>query len=246
MGKPGGSLVIEQRAATASDASIAVWDRENWVASLGNRPGYDRPGNVISGTLLGYEPEVPKPAAAAAPKGKFRNNSNHVPPYFAACVGGECQGGGTIRSERSLTHTVRSPFFTGPLRSPLRIQNTFANECFMDELATQAKADPVAFRLKHLRDPRLIAVVEAAANAARWEPRPATRSFARTGRLRGRGIACVNYEGDNGYSALIAVLKSSRRRASFAPRVLSWRWIADRFQILMACVIRRKAEFCKG
>ena len=86
-----------------------------------------------------------------------------MPSYFAGCVGGICGGGGTIRSERALTHTVRSPFFTGPLRSPLRIQNTFANECFMDELCAHAKADPVAFRLRHLQHSRTIGVLKAAA-----------------------------------------------------------------------------------
>ena len=34
-----------------------VWAREDWVTSLGNRPGYDRPANIISGMLLAYEPE---------------------------------------------------------------------------------------------------------------------------------------------------------------------------------------------
>jgi len=200
----GAACVVEQRAALAPDGSIAVWDRENWVASLGNRPGYDRPGNVISGTLLGFEPETPKPAPASAPRRKFRNNSNHVPAYFAACIADSCQGGGTIRSERVLTHTVRSPFFTGPLRSPLRIQNTFANECFMDELCAAAKADPLAFRLRHLRDPRLIAVLKAAAEAADWQQRSSSPPRLHAGKASGRGIACVNYEGDNGYAALVA------------------------------------------
>ena len=49
------------------------------------------------------------------------------------------QGSGTIKSERSLTHNIPSPLFTAPLRSPARLQNTFAHECFMDELATRAK-----------------------------------------------------------------------------------------------------------
>ena len=39
-----------------------------------------------------------------------------------------------------------SPFFTGPLRSPARLQNTFAHESFMDELAAAVKADPVEYR----------------------------------------------------------------------------------------------------
>jgi nicotinate dehydrogenase subunit B len=134
----GAACVIEHQAALAPDGTIAAWDRENWMASLGSRPGYDRPGNVISGALLGYEPEPFDRQQASAPKGKLRNNSNAVPAYFAGCIAGRCQGGGTIRSERVLTRTVRSPFFTGPLRSPSRIQNTFANECFMDELCRQA------------------------------------------------------------------------------------------------------------
>jgi len=201
----GAACVVEHQAALASDGTIAVWDREHWIASLGNRPGYDRPGNVISGVLLGYEPEPFARQQASPPKGKLRNNSNAVPAYFAGFIDGKCQGGGTIRSERALTHTVPSPFFTGPLRSPARIQNTFANECFMDELCARANDDPLAFRLKHLQDPRLIAVLKAAARAANWQTRPMQKPpKSRTGIVSGRGIACVNYEGDNGYSALIA------------------------------------------
>jgi nicotinate dehydrogenase subunit B len=201
----GAACVIEHRASLASDGRIAVWDREDWVTSLGNRPGYDRPGNVISGMLLGYEPEPLKPGPAKPPSGKFRNQSNTVPSYFAGCIEGACGGGGTIRSERALTHTVRSLFFTGPLRSPLRIQNTFANECFMDELCAQAKTDPVDFRLRHLDNARVIGVIEAAANAANWERRISpSAGLARTGVVSGRGIACVDYEGGNGYAALIA------------------------------------------
>jgi CO/xanthine dehydrogenase Mo-binding subunit len=200
----GAACVIEHRTSLA-DGRIAVWDREDWVTSLGNRPGYDRPGNVISGMLLGYEPEPLQPGPARPPTGKFRNQSNTAPSYFAGCIDGTCGGGGTIRSERALTHTVRSPFFTGPLRSPLRIQNTFANECFMDELCAEAKADPVDFRLRHLTNARVIGVIRAAANAAKWEPRvsPAP-NLSKTGVVKGRGIACVDYEGGSGYAALIA------------------------------------------
>ncbi len=201
----GSAMVVEHRAGISADGRILVWDRENWVASLGNRPGYERPGNVISGMLTGYPPEPLEPGAAKPPAGKLRNGSNTVPSYFAGCIAGKCGGGGTIQSERVLTHTVRSPFFTGPLRSPQRIQNTFATECFMDELCAHAKADPVSFRLQHLRDSRVIGVLNAAAKAAAWTPRPfPTPTAARAGVATGRGIACVAYEGENGYAALVA------------------------------------------
>ena len=201
----GSAMVVEHRAGIAADGRILAWDRENWVASLGNRPGYDQPGNVISGMLTGYPPEPLEPGPAKPPAGKLRNGSNTVPSYFAGCIAGNCGGGGTIQSERVLTHTVRSPFFTGPLRSPLRIQNTFATECFMDELCAHAKADPVAFRLQHLRDNRVIGVLNAAAKAAGWAPRPFPTDAATQAHLAtGRGIACVAYEGENGYAALVA------------------------------------------
>jgi CO/xanthine dehydrogenase Mo-binding subunit len=75
----------------------------------------------------------------------------------------------------------------------------------MDELAARVKADPVQYRLRHLRDPRLVEVVKAAAKGAGWETRPSPRGGRPAGGVsRGRGVACVLYEGDNGYCAMVA------------------------------------------
>jgi len=201
----GAACVIEQRAGIGNDQKITAWACETWSTSKGRRPGYDRPGNVVSGMLMGDVPEEVKPRPAAEPRNELRNRSNMAPSYIAGCVNGNCRGAGTIRSERVLTHTVASPFFTGPLRSPLRIQNTFAHECFMDELSASAKADPVVFRLQHLSDPRLIDVLKAAVRAAHWETRPSPNpKVSRSGTITGRGIACVVYEGNNGYAATVA------------------------------------------
>ena len=201
----GNACVIAQRAALDSQGNIAAWECESWAASLGGRPGYDHPGNVITGSLVGFAPEPLVPRTAVQPAGELRNGSNLVPSYLAGCISGKCGGAGNIRSERVLAHTVQSPFFTGPLRSPLRLQNTFAHESFMDELSARAKADPVAYRLQHLREPRMLGVVKAAAQAAGWQPRPSPQpGNSSTGVVSGRGIACVAYEGDNGYAALVA------------------------------------------
>ena len=201
----GNACLVEHRAALDDAGRIAAWDRESWIPSMGSRPGYNRPGNVISGMLLGYEPAAFKPGEAPEPSGELRNGSNTVPEYMAGCIRDKCDANGVVSDVRVLTHTVRSPFFTGPLRSPLRIQNTFANECFVDELSLKAGADPVEFRLKHLQQQRLIAVLKAAAAAAKWERRIAPRTWPLTnGLARGRGIACVAYEGRNGYAALVA------------------------------------------
>jgi nicotinate dehydrogenase subunit B len=201
----GSACVIDQRAGVDATGAIVAWDCEPWAVSLGGRPDYDHPGNVITGALAGYEPQTITPRSASEPTGELHNGNNAVPSYAAGCISGKCRGSGSIRGERVLTHTVKSPFFTGPLRSPLRLQNTFAHECFMDELSAHAKADPVAYRLRHLREPRLLDVVKAAAQAAKWDARPSPKSERRRGEVAsGRGIACVAYEGDNGYVALIA------------------------------------------
>jgi CO/xanthine dehydrogenase Mo-binding subunit len=214
----GSACVIEQQAVLDASGAIDVWDCEIWAASLGGRPDYDKPGNVITGMLAGFEPETVTPQAATDPT-ELRNRNNAVPSYLAGCVNGKCAGAGTIRSERVLTHAVKSPFFTGPLRSPLRLQNTFAHECFMDEISAHAKADPVACRLQHLRDTRVIDVVKAVAKAARWDARPSPKlDVARTGTVAGRGIACVAYEGDNGYAALVAEVEVDLASGAVKPR----------------------------
>ena len=202
----GVAFVIDQRVGVDAGGGIVAWDYEGWSPTLGGRPGYDRPGNVITGQLAGFEPAPFTPRAPAPdPVGAFNNNSNAAPSYVTGCVGGRCGGAGTVKSERVLSHTVRSPFFTGPLRSPSRLQNTFAHESFMDEIAAHVQADPVAYRLRHLSDPRLKHVVEEAAKAAKWEARPSPKpGTPRTVVARGRGISCVAYEGDNGYVAMVA------------------------------------------
>jgi CO/xanthine dehydrogenase Mo-binding subunit len=199
----GPAFVVDLRGGLDDKGQIVAWDYESWTLSKGNRPNATTPGNIITGALAGFPTPAFVPAAGNTPA-NFANNGNSASSYGAGMVGGRAGGTGTIRSERVLTHTIESPFFTGPLRSPNRLQNTFANESFMDELAAAVKADPVEFRLRHLSDPRLIEVVKAAAKAANWETRPSPKpGNARTGVVTGRGISCVLYEGDNGYCALV-------------------------------------------
>jgi len=197
----GNAFVMDQRASLDSSGNITAWDHESWSPGLGGRPGANTPGNIITGLLLGFQPAAFAPRSPAPPPGAFNNNSNGVPSYLA-------QGTGTVQSGRVVTHAVESRFWTGPLRSPARLQNTFAHESFIDELAAKAKADPVEFRLRHLRDARLKEVLAAAAKTANWETRPSPKPGNRkTGVAMGRGAASVLYEGDNGYTALVAEIE---------------------------------------
>jgi CO/xanthine dehydrogenase Mo-binding subunit len=210
----GNLFAIDQRVAVDANGTIIAWDYEAWSAAKGGRPGYNTPGNVVTGTLLGLNPAPFNPRTPApAPTQPLNNNLNTAPSYIAGRVGSAQNGAGLVRSERVLSHRVRSPFFTGPLRAPERLQNTYAHECYMDEVAAHVKADPVAYRLRHLNHARLSGAIQAAAKAANWQPRPSPNRRAglasqdppsSNGTVSGRGIACVCYEGDNGYVAMIA------------------------------------------
>jgi nicotinate dehydrogenase subunit B len=201
----GFAFVMDERAGLDAQGNIVAWDHESWSPVLGGRPGYNTPGNVITGLLAGFQPDPFRPRSPAPEPTAFNNNSNGVPSYVAGQIGGAPLGTGTIKSERALLHNTPSPFWTGPLRSPARLQNTFAHEGFMDELAARVKADPVEYRLRHLSDSRLIDVVKAAAKTANWDPRPSPKPRqSKTGVVTGRGVACVAYERDNGFSAMVA------------------------------------------
>jgi isoquinoline 1-oxidoreductase len=75
------------------------------------------------------------------------------------------------------------PFGTGPWRAPANNTNTFARESQIDILAAAAETDPLEFRLKNLKDTRMIRVLKAAAEKFGWTPAKAPSG-------RGHGIAC--------------------------------------------------------
>ncbi|MBM3784443.1 MAG: xanthine dehydrogenase family protein molybdopterin-binding subunit [Acidobacteria bacterium] len=201
----GPAYVINLKAAIGDDGLISAWDYEGWTLSKGGRPNAANPGNIPTGALVGRPTPPVVPTATPTVAAAFNNNSNAASAYGTGCVGGACGGTGRIRSERVLVHTIQSPFFTGPLRSPNRLQNSFANESFMDEVASALGHDPLIFRRMHLSDPRMIDVMHEAAVAAKWESRPSPkRGNPRTGVVTGRGMAILLYEGDNGYSCVIA------------------------------------------
>jgi CO/xanthine dehydrogenase Mo-binding subunit len=219
----GNAFVIDQRAALDDKGNIIVWDHEAWSPGYGNRPGASSPGNVITGYLLGFEPDAFTPRTPSPAPQNFNNNSNGIPPYVAGTFGGKPRGTGNIASERVLVHNSKGSFWTGPLRSPARLQNTFAHECFMDELAAKAKADPVEFRLRYLTFERLRDVLSAAAKAANWNARPSPQPR-RTGIATGRGVSCVAYEGDNGYAALVAEVEVDQTTGKVAVKHI---WVAN-------------------
>ena len=80
------------------------------------------------------------------------------------------------------------------LRGVSALPNSFAHESFVDEMAVSAKQDPVAFRLKHLDDPRASELLKETAARAGWQPRTAARQIkGENGLLQGQGVAYARY-----------------------------------------------------
>jgi isoquinoline 1-oxidoreductase len=73
-----------------------------------------------------------------------------------------------VANQRIAFHPSRSPLRQGSYRALAATANHFARESHMDELAHAAHLDPLGFRLRNLKDPRLRAVLEAAAAAFPW------------------------------------------------------------------------------
>ena len=105
-----------------------------------------------------------------------------------------------------------TPFRPSWIRTPGRMQNTYANEAFIDELAAAAGVDPIEFRVRHLKDARGVAVIKAAAEAAKWDKRPSPKKDARSGSgvARGRGFSYVKYENVRTYVAAVAEVEVDR------------------------------------
>jgi CO/xanthine dehydrogenase Mo-binding subunit len=91
-----------------------------------------------------------------------------------------------------------SPLRVSAMRSLGAYANVFAIESFMDELALEARIDPVEFRLKHLNDERAIAVVKIAAEKSNWEVRTRPNNSG-----KGRGFAYAQYKNKQSYTAIV-------------------------------------------
>ncbi|MBM4018488.1 MAG: isoquinoline 1-oxidoreductase, partial [Planctomycetes bacterium] len=104
-----------------------------------------------------------------------------------------------------------TPLRQGSYRTLAATANNFARECFMDELAEAAGADPLDFRLAHLDNPRLRAVLEEAARRFGWRERAKDKRPD-----AGVGLACGTEKGS--YVAACAEVAIDRRQNAIAVR----------------------------
>jgi nicotinate dehydrogenase subunit B len=93
-----------------------------------------------------------------------------------------------VANQRTEYHAVPLILRSGSYRGLAATANHFARETHMDALASVAKLDPLDFRMKNLSNPRMRAVLEAAAKSFGW-PRKKTQEG------QGFGVACGDEKG---------------------------------------------------
>ena len=191
----GPAMVMQARGAVDGNGRAVAWEYEVWSPTHSTRPRGNA-GETLAGQLQGLPIKVP-------------------------FIGGDrnARHGYEIDNDRVVIHwLVDMPLRVSALRGLGAPQNTFANESFIDELAALAGADPVDFRLRHLRDQRAIDVVRAAASLASWQPRIGAAGRAENPIARGRGFAYAQYENENAYVAMVADVEVDRRTGAIRVR----------------------------
>ena len=116
---------------------------------------------------------------------------------------------------KTVAHRLETtPFRPSWIRSPGRLQNTFANECFLDEIAAEIGADPLQLRLDHLADPRGKELLERLAALSKWRERPKADRSAEI--ATGWGLAYVKYELVRTYVGAVAEVAVNRKTGEIA------------------------------
>jgi len=105
------------------------------------------------------------------------------------------------------------PFAVGSWRAPGSSNNAFARESHIDQLASLAGIDPIEFRIRQLKDGRLIRVLKAAADRWGWKSGQGP-----TG--KGIGVACGVDAGT--YVAAIAEVTVESKTGQIAVKRVLW------------------------
>ncbi len=185
------------------------WDPKGPPTLLDLQGAVDEAGHIAAWSSQAYIPQRPAQVSVTLLSADLANM-----PHEAPHPGNVHQGLAIAYQVPNLKTTAKSlshtPFRASWIRAPGRMQNTFGNESFMDELAHAAGADPVAFRLSHLTDARGRECLERVARLAQWQSR--TSPSKNDGDVvRGRGVSYIKYELVRTYVAVVAEVEVHRK-----------------------------------
>jgi len=184
----GAAMTVEIEADLDAGGEIVDWRHSVWSNGHTARPGRaNLPALLAASELASPFPRYIATNPAQASGGGADRNS--IPLYDFPSWQIECH--------RLTTMPIR----TSALRTLGAQANVFAIESFLDELATERGEDAVAFRLRHLSDPRAQDVIRAAARRAGWKPEK------REG--IGHGLGFARYKNTGAYCAAIAEVEGA-------------------------------------
>ena len=187
------------------------WDPKGPPTLMDMRAGMDAQGNVVAWEGDFYMPQQTPggflvPLVAATLSGMPA--ADHIAPgnvFQNSAIGYK------FPNTKSMCKRLETtPFRPSWIRTPGRMQNTYANECFMDELAAAANMDPLEFRLKYLDDKRGLELLDRLAGLAKWEKRPSPQKSASGNVVKGRGVSYVKYELVRTYIGCVAEVEVDR------------------------------------
>jgi nicotinate dehydrogenase subunit B len=184
----GAAMAIEIEADLDLQGEIVDWRHSIWGNGHTARPGRAAQPALLAATELANP--FPRMISTNPPQANGGGSDrNSVPLYDFPSWQVECH--------RLLTMPVR----TSALRTLGAQGNVFAIESFLDELAAERGEDPVAFRLRHLRDERAKDVIRSVAGRANWKP------SRRAG--IGHGLGFARYKNTGAYCAVVAEIEGA-------------------------------------
>jgi CO/xanthine dehydrogenase Mo-binding subunit len=190
----GPAMSMQAKGAIDAEGRIVDWNYELWSNSHSTRPMSTNGANVLAAWYMADAQKMGPPTSPPQPAGGGDRNS--IPLY-------------DFPNQKVTHHFIQEmPIRVSALRTLGAYANVFASESFMDELALAAGADPVAFRLAHMKDPRARAVIEKAAEMAGW------KAGQKGDGIRGRGIGFSRYKNLACYVAVVAEVEIDREKGT--------------------------------
>ena len=214
------------------------WDPKGPPTLIDLQAGFDPDGNVAAWYSQFYIPDgaagtVPLVAADLADLPREHGmspglilNDSAIPYAFP----------NVLTVAHRLADTPLRPSW---IRTPGRMQNTFANEAFFDELAVAAIADPFEFRLRYLHDARGEELLTRLRTFAKWQGRAASKSN-RGDIAIGRGVAYVKYELYRTYVGAVATVEVNRKTGAI--RATHFAVVQDCGQIINPDGVKNQVE----
>jgi len=184
------------------------WDPKGPPTLIELQGGLDERGNVIAWSSQFYIPQGGATNVALTPA-----SLADLPRESIIAPGGISNDSAIpygFVNVRTVAHRLAdTPLRPSWIRSPGRVQNTFANEAFLDELALAAGADPFDFRLRYLNDPRGEELLRRLRTLAKWQGRSRTKAGEET--ATGRGLAYVKHDLARTYVGAVATVEVNRK-----------------------------------